>query len=51
MINDEVLCRELSQVPFRYNNKWQLVTFRDRDNTTDMVFPLKKAALSGKSRP
>ncbi len=42
MINDEVLCRELSQVPFRYNNKWQLVTFRDRDNTTDMVFPLKK---------
>ncbi len=42
MINDELFCREISEVPFRYNNKWQLITLRDAENKEDLVFPLKR---------
>jgi ABC-type glycerol-3-phosphate transport system substrate-binding protein len=41
-INGEVLCQELSAVPFTYSNRWQHTTFRDRDDTMDMVFPLQR---------
>nr|AXS01230.1 Extracellular solute-binding protein family 1 [uncultured bacterium] len=41
-VNGEVLCRELSAVPFTYSNKWKLVTLRDRGDKTDMIFPFKR---------
>jgi ABC-type glycerol-3-phosphate transport system substrate-binding protein len=41
-IDGDILCRELSAVPFTYSNKWRLVTFRDRDDQDYMYFPLKK---------
>jgi ABC-type glycerol-3-phosphate transport system substrate-binding protein len=39
MIDGQIPCVELSAVPFTYNNKWKLVTFRDDEG--DMVFPLE----------
>ncbi|MDR0290878.1 MAG: extracellular solute-binding protein, partial [Treponema sp.] len=39
MIDGQTPCSELAAVPFRYNNRWQLLTFRD-DNGEDMFFPL-----------
>ena len=41
-VDGEILCRELAAVPFTYNNKWKLVTFRDRDDEDYMYFPLKR---------
>jgi len=40
MINGEVPCKELTSVPFVYNNKWKLTTFNDGQE--DMFFPLKR---------
>ena len=40
LINDEILCQELSAVPFTYNNRWRLVTFSD--NQGEMFFPLRR---------
>ncbi|MDR0302262.1 MAG: extracellular solute-binding protein [Treponema sp.] len=41
-INGQTPCRELSAIPFTYNNKWQLLTLRDNDNEEYMVFPFKR---------
>jgi len=42
IINGQTPCRELSAIPFNYNNKWRLVTLRDSDKQNYMVFPLKR---------
>ena len=39
MIDGQTPCMELFAVPFTYNNKWKLTTFRDGEG--DMVFPLE----------
>ncbi|MDR2701498.1 MAG: extracellular solute-binding protein [Spirochaetaceae bacterium] len=44
MIDGEIPCKELAAVPFRYNNKWNLVTFRDKEG--DMLFPLGRGSHS-----
>ena len=38
-IDGVIPCAELAAVPFRYDNKWRLVTFRDTAGE-DMYFPL-----------
>jgi len=40
MIDGQIPCVEFSAVPFTYNNKWKLVTFRDDQG--DMMFPLEQ---------
>ncbi|MDR1868642.1 MAG: extracellular solute-binding protein [Treponema sp.] len=40
LINGDILCQELSSVPFTYSNKWNLVTLADHQG--DVFFPLKK---------
>ncbi|MDR0316144.1 MAG: extracellular solute-binding protein [Treponema sp.] len=39
MIDGDIICRELEAVPFRYDNKWKLVTLQD-NNGEDILFPL-----------
>ncbi len=39
LIDGQTPCTELAAVPFTYNNKWKLTTFRD--NEGDMLFPLE----------
>jgi len=39
MIDGQTPCTELAAVPFTYNNKWKLTTFRDDEG--DMLFPLE----------
>jgi ABC-type glycerol-3-phosphate transport system substrate-binding protein len=41
-INGEMLCRELSAIPFTYSNRWRHVSFRDRDDDDYMYFPLRR---------
>jgi ABC-type glycerol-3-phosphate transport system substrate-binding protein len=41
LIDGGVPCTELAAVPFKYNNKWQLVTLQDTDGD-DMLFPLAR---------
>jgi len=43
-INGQTPCVELSSIPFKYNNKWQLITLRDSDKKDYLVFPFKKGA-------
>jgi ABC-type glycerol-3-phosphate transport system substrate-binding protein len=38
LIDNVIPCEELAAVPFRYSNKWNLVTFQD--DKGDMFFPL-----------
>ena len=38
-IDGNIPCKELAVVPFRYDNKWKLVTFGD-ENGEEMLFPL-----------
>jgi len=40
LINGDILCQEISAVPFTYSNKWDLVTLSDSQG--DLFFPLKK---------
>jgi len=42
LINGDILCQEISSVPFVFNNKWDLVTLSDSQG--DLLFPLKKGA-------
>jgi len=42
LINGQTPCRELSAIPFNYNNKWRLVTLRDSDKRDYIVLPFKK---------
>ncbi|MDR3174520.1 MAG: extracellular solute-binding protein [Treponema sp.] len=44
LIDGEILCGELAAAPFTYNNKWRLLTFRDKEG--DMYFPLTKGPHS-----
>ncbi|MDR2718212.1 MAG: extracellular solute-binding protein [Treponema sp.] len=44
MIDGQVPCVELAAVPFTYNNKWKLATFRDGQG--DMLFPLERGGHS-----
>ena len=43
IIDGEIPCKELEAVPFRYNNKWKLVTLDDA-NGNALYFPLAKGA-------
>ena len=43
-LNGEILCEELSAIPFVFTNKWRHVTFRDRDDTDYMVLPLNRGS-------
>jgi ABC-type glycerol-3-phosphate transport system substrate-binding protein len=45
LIDGEIPCKELAAVPFKYDNKWQLVTFQD-GNGEDMLFPLSRGKHS-----
>jgi ABC-type glycerol-3-phosphate transport system substrate-binding protein len=40
MIDGQILCQELAAVPFSYSNRWNMVTFNDRNG--DMFFPLER---------
>ncbi|WP_461246630.1 extracellular solute-binding protein, partial [Treponema sp. R6D11] len=42
IINGQTPCSELSAIPFKYSNKWQLVTLRESGKQDYMVFPLKR---------
>jgi len=42
LINGQTPCRELSAIPFTYNNKWQLITLRDSEKKDFMIFPLNR---------
>jgi ABC-type glycerol-3-phosphate transport system substrate-binding protein len=41
IIDGEIPCKELEAVPFRYNNKWKLVTLDDAQGNA-LYFPLTK---------
>ncbi|MDR0556951.1 MAG: extracellular solute-binding protein [Treponema sp.] len=41
LIDGEIPCQEVAAVPFKYDNKWRLVTFQDKDGN-DLYFPLAK---------
>ena len=40
MLNGEVPFSEVSAVPFRFNNNWELITFQD-DSGDDLLFPMR----------
>ena len=40
LIDGTIPCKELSAVPFRYDNKWRMVTFTDGEGE-EMLFPLE----------
>jgi len=42
MVNDELICQELSAVPFTYNNKWRHTTFND--DSGDIFVPLRRGS-------
>jgi ABC-type glycerol-3-phosphate transport system substrate-binding protein len=41
LIDGEIPCQEVAAIPFKYNNKWTLITFHDKDGN-DLYFPLAK---------
>jgi ABC-type glycerol-3-phosphate transport system substrate-binding protein len=41
LIDGAIPCAELSVVPFMFNNRWKLVTFRDSEGQ-ELYFPLEK---------
>jgi ABC-type glycerol-3-phosphate transport system substrate-binding protein len=45
LIDGRIPCKEVAAVPFRYDNKWELVTFQDGGGN-DLYFPLTKGGHS-----
>jgi ABC-type glycerol-3-phosphate transport system substrate-binding protein len=45
LIDGQIPCEEVSAAPFRYDNKWRLVTFQD-EGGKDIYFPLTRGGHS-----